>query len=305
MRHGVDTQQARSLSVASLRHWELDDVEKVLSKVKRPSPHYCFFKSDEVKPTRLPTKPEDINPFHKWWPTLWETRTQGVSPPRAMVEQSAKDGSALCVNVNGEWSLRTDRYVALSHVWIEGLQREERYGGLEKTKVTKVFELLKRAGLKSEWIWTDVLVIPGGWLTSLLEDELLTVELINSMPEVYGRADAVLILDALVLQLHSTDFVDVVVALSCGKWATRVWTYQEIKLANRAVVVTAIGGVDFADMITHMKVLEATDQPRYRGLYLWAGIMGKTALQSEILSMPVVLAIREWILTMRELSSLC
>ena len=276
MRYGVEIKQARSLAVQDLRYWEPGDVEEILNKVKRPSPDYCLFKSDQVKPTRIPKKAEDTNPFHKWWPSLWETQSQGISPPRSMVEQSAKDGSALCVNVNGEWSLRTDGYVALSHVWIEGLQREEKFGGLERTKIVKIFELLKRAELQSEWIWTDVLVIPGGGPTSPLADEMLTVELINSMPQIYGRAEAVLIFDALVLQLHSKDVLDVAVALACGKWATRVWTYQEIKLANRAVIVTAVGGVDFADMIAHLKALEDVDRLRYRALYLWAAIMGKT-----------------------------
>ena len=70
-----------------------------------------------------------------------------------------------------------------------------------------------------------MLVVPGSGPTSSLEDELLTVDLINSMPEVYGQAEAVLIFDVLVLQLHSVDPVDVAVGLACGRWATRLWTY--------------------------------------------------------------------------------
>jgi len=127
---------------------------------------------------------------------------------------------------------------------------------------------LKRAGLSSEWLWTDVLVIPGGWPTRTLQDELITVALINSMPQVYGRAEAVLIFDATVLQLHSTDHIEVAVALACGKWTTRVWTYQEIKLANRAVVVTATGGVDFSAIIATLKVFSTFDKGRYDKLYV-------------------------------------
>lgn len=280
MRHGVESQQARSTSISQLRNWEVDDVETILEKVKRLSPEYCLFKSDEVKPSKPPpTDPEDPwQPIYKIWPTLWATKPIPISPLRAMVEQSARDGTALCVNVDGEWSLRSEGYCALSHVWIEGLHRDEKIGGLEKTKITKVFELLKRAGLSSEWIWTDVLVIPGGWPTQSLADEMLTVALINSMPQVYGRAEAVLIVDATVLQLHSTDPVEVAVALACGKWATRVWTYQEIKMADRAVVVTATGGIEFADMISRLKSLTISDKPRYNQLYLWTAIMAKSDL---------------------------
>ncbi|KAE8449006.1 hypothetical protein EG329_008594 [Mollisiaceae sp. DMI_Dod_QoI] len=277
MRHGVDPQHARSASISQLRNWELNDVECILEKLKRPSPEYCLFKSDEVKPSKPAPNPEDsLKAIHKYWPTLWATKPIPVSPPRMMVEQSARDGTALCVNVKGEWSLRSEGYVALSHVWIEGLQRDEKIGGLEKTKIVKAFELLTRAGLSSEWIWTDVLTIPGGWPTASLADEMLTVALINSIPQVYGRAEAVLKFDATVLQLHSTDWIEVAVALTCGKWATRVWTFQEIKLANRAVIVTAIGGVDFAAMVSRLKSLSIFDEARYDKLYLWLAIMAKS-----------------------------
>lgn len=96
------------------------------------------------------------------------------------------------------------------------------------------------------------------------------------MPQVYGRAESVLIFDATVLQLHSTDHIEVAVALACGKWATRVWTYQEIKLANRAVVVTATGGVDFLAMIASLKVFNTFDKGRYDKLYVWIAIMAKS-----------------------------
>jgi ankyrin repeat protein len=279
MRHGVDPPQARAASISQLRNWEVDDVENILKKVKRPTPDYCLFRSAEVKPSKPPPKPGVDDPWehvYKYWPTLWATKPIPISPPRALIEQSAKDGTALCVNVKGEWSLRSEGYCALSHVWIEGLQRDESIGGLEKTKIIKAFELLKRAGLSSEWIWTDVLVIPGGWPTQSLQDEMITVAKINSMPQVYGQAEAVLIFDATVLQIHSTDHVEVAVALACGKWATRVWTYQEIKLANRAVVVTATGGVEFSAMIATLKLLSTVDEERYKKLYVWMAIMAKS-----------------------------
>ncbi|KAA8564870.1 hypothetical protein EYC84_010641 [Monilinia fructicola] len=277
LRYGIPPEHARSLAIGRLQHWNLEDVERIFHKVIRPNPEFCLFKSHEVKPTNIPSREEDVTPFQRWWPSLWDLKPHGISPPRKMVEESAKTGAALCVNVNGEWSLRQDGYVALSHVWIEGLQREEKYGGLERRKIVKVFEFLNRAGLQSEWIWTDVLVIPGGWPTAPIEDELLTVDLINSMPAVYGQAEAVLIFDALVLQLHSTDLLEVAVALACGKWATRVWTFQEIKLANRALVVTATGSVEFSDMIAHLKDLHLVNESRYKNLYQWLGIMAKSS----------------------------
>ncbi|KAJ9144093.1 Ankyrin repeat-containing domain [Pleurostoma richardsiae] len=277
MRHGVEWSQARSRAVQELRHWDIDEVDAVLTKIQRPSPEYCLFKSADVEPPGLPSDPKGRSLLQQWWPSLYRGRERWISAPRALIAQSSKEDRALCVNADGEWSLRDDGFVALSHVWAEGLQRDAAHGGVEITKIRKVFELLRRAGLESSWVWTDVLVIPGGGVpTASLMDELLTTDMINSMPAVYGGAEAVLVMDAAVMQLHSTDPLDVAVALACGRWATRVWTFQEIKLASRAVVVTATGGVDFADVVAQLKELEAVDRPKYRPLYLWAAIMSKT-----------------------------
>lgn len=277
-RHGVEQAQARDLAINTLDGLDIDVVAKVLLSIKRPSPEYRYFQTGERLVSDDGTRyKEEGNVFRKWWPSLYMSNPTWVSPPRGLVVRSAKGEGVLCVNVKGEWSLRNDGYVALSHVWIEGLQRVEEHGGFETSKLLKVFELLKRANIQSEWMWTDVLVIPGGGKpTASLEDELLTVDLINSMPTVYSKAEAVLVIDAHVLQLHSTNVLDVAIALACGKWATRVWTFQEIKLASRAVIVTATGSIEFADMTQALKTLEELDSARYRKLYLWAAIMGKS-----------------------------
>jgi hypothetical protein len=103
IRHGVDQLQARATSISQLRNWEVDDVENILKKVKRPTPDYCLFRSAEVWPSKLPPKPDDPwEPVYKYWPTLWATKPIPISSPRTMVEQSARDGTALCVNLKGE-----------------------------------------------------------------------------------------------------------------------------------------------------------------------------------------------------------
>ena len=80
-------------------------MERILKKVKRPTLDYCIFRSAEVAPSKPSPKLDDPwEPVYKYWPALWATRPIPISPPRAMVEQSARDGTALCVNVKGEWS---------------------------------------------------------------------------------------------------------------------------------------------------------------------------------------------------------
>jgi hypothetical protein len=127
-----------------------------------------------------------------------------------------------------------------------------------------------------EWVWTDALAIPGGGSpTATLEDEMLTTDVINTMSDVYTKAQAVVVFDALVLQLHPKDISDVAVAMACGKWGYRVWTYQEIKLANEAFIVTATGSYRFKDVYSYLETLKGADSPRYKGLCTWFGSLVK------------------------------
>ena len=271
-RHGVDHGLAKSNAKNVLRHWELDDLSAVLQKVQRPSRDYSYFRDIAAAKSG-----KDADAW-KWWqnpapsePSKW------VSPPRAMMQQSAQEETALCVNADGQWSLRTSGYVALSHVWIEGLQRDKVHQGLSKQKVDSIFALLHGRTIDAEWIWTDALAIPSGGdpETSALEDDMLTIDVINAMPKIYSRADAVLIIDALVLQIHTQNPVDVAVAVACGKWVTRVWTYQEIKLASRALILTASGYLEYSSVVDTLSNLKATNHSRYHSLWLQFACMMK------------------------------
>ena len=223
-RYGVAHEVARTAAIDDLREWELDDIAVILRRIKRPSRDYCYFQNPN-----LPIYKDDID-FKKWWPSLWsDTSVRWISPPRAMMEQSVQDEAALCVNAKGEWSLRTSGYVALSHVWTEGLQRDNVHDGIEQFKFKAIFDLFKAKGITAEWVWGDVLAIPAaGGSKIALEAETLTTNIINNLPKIYSRADAVIIVDALLLQMHPEDPLDVAVALICGRWASRVWTFQEV-----------------------------------------------------------------------------
>lgn len=264
-RHGVDHRVAKANSKNDLRYWELDEIAAVLKRVQRPSRDYSYFCDRSI------AKPSKITASRKWWqdpaqdePSKW------VCPPRAMMEQSAHEETALCINSHGQWSLRTSGYVALSHVWIEGLQRDKVHQGLSSRKVDSIFTLLQSRAIDAAWVWTDALAIPSGGdpETSALEDDMLTIDIINAMPQIYSRADTVLIIDALVLQLHPQNPIDVAIAIPCGRWATRVWTYQEIKLASRALILTATGCFEYGSVVDALHALKATDHPRYHSLWI-------------------------------------
>ena len=264
-RHGVEHELAKSNSMNELRDWELEEVAAVLQRVQRPSRDYSYFRDISI------AKSGKVAASRRWWPNpAQHESSEWVSPPRVMMERSAQEETALCINADGQWSLRTSGYVALSHVWIEGLQRDKIHQGLSKQKVDSIFALLQSRAVDAPWIWTDVLAIPSGGdsETSALEDDMLKTDIINTLPKIYSRADAVLIIDALVLQLHPQSLIDVAIAVACGKWTTRVWTYQEIKLANRALILTASGYFEYKSLVDALHALKATDNSRYYTLWL-------------------------------------
>lgn len=64
-----------------------------------------------------------------------------------------------------------------------------------------------------------------------------------------------IIFDALEMQLQSTNLRDVAVCLVSGKCMTLIWTYQEIYLARRALIIKGRGFVDCLDMSRQLRAL--------------------------------------------------
>ncbi|KAI4276976.1 MAG: hypothetical protein L6R35_006174 [Caloplaca aegaea] len=263
-RYGINRATAEDVAKNDLRNWEFEEIVCMLKKVKVPYRGYCYFRAPFLRASQ-----EGLD-FRTWWPSLWasDQDSRWISPPRELMYRSVQEQAALCVNAKGKWSLKRSGYVALSHVWIEGLQRDNEHSGLLDEKFRAIFALLNDRHIKAEWVWTDVLVIPGSPAKASPADEMLTIDIINTLPLIYSNADSVIIIDALVLQLHSSNLTDIAMALVCGQWTTRVWTFQEIKLAQRALVVTATGFHDYSEIVRHLDVLAAGQPACYRRMYL-------------------------------------
>lgn len=277
LRHGVDPATAKYAALNEFVGLNVAWLTEFWKRVERPRMDFCPCRDappqkNVGKYSRDSNKAADIAnewdfDFEQWLSKIFERPPKWIKAPRNLMEQAVKEDKALCLNVQGQWSLRSTGYMALSHVWIEGIQSDPDGRGFQQRQLARIFEVIKKTG--AEWIWMDVLAIPGGGgSTSTLKDEMLKIDIINTMATVYSRADAVIILDALVLQLYPQTTLDVAVALRCGKWATRIWTYQEIKLATRALVVTAHAVYDFAELI---QVLESViaDAPHMKGLHTY------------------------------------
>lgn len=236
LRYGIVPSAAHAVTMAELRHWPLDQLLSTLEKVSNPGPDLRSFNFGSTGIVSQLTallggmgKP--------YW----------MKAPLDLVERSAKDCLALCVNAAGDWSLRKDGYVAISHVWEEGIQADSQNRGIPLHHIRQILERIHET--KAEWVWLDGLAIPGASRALTLREEELKADIINNLASIYKGADAVIIFDALVMRLQSTELLDVAVTLLCGRWPTRIWTYQEICLAKRALVVTGTGIVEFVDVV--------------------------------------------------------
>ena len=192
----------------------------------------------------LPTTSDTVRRPYPWQAQHW------VKPAIALVERAANEQLALCVNARGDWQLLENDYVALSHVWDEGLYADPGNRGLPRSIIEQLFTMLQP--LNAKWLWLDSLAVPGGRRDLTLNEELVKTKLINNMDNVYRNAKYVVILDSLLLRLKSQDPVNVGVTVLFSRWATRVWTYQEVKLASCAQILTKAGFVDLRCIIERL-----------------------------------------------------
>ena len=232
---------ARSLAQVELRHWIPDQLDSVFRKVRGLAPNLRHFASDSR------ALQDGVQRRDAW-----------VRPPPSLVEQAAREKLALCVNVSGEWSLRAENFVAISHVWEEGIQADDNNRGLAKSTLDSIF--VELGHVNAAWIWLDCCAIPGGNRALTAHEQIVKKDIINSLSEIYRNADAVIILDAMIMRLQSRDLIDVAVVLLCGKWITRIWTLQEICLAKNGLVLTALGPVKFIEILLALRYLSGNQE---------------------------------------------
>jgi hypothetical protein len=180
-----------------------------------------------------------------------------VKCPMRLLRQAANANMAVCVNHHGRFSVRGSGYAAISHVWAEtmGLECNDRKvehddRGINYAHFSRIISSAVTSS-HHKWFWLDLLAVPqirGDEQDVDMLRELKT-NVVNSLIHVYRNADSVIILDSLTLQLDSVDPCTVAAILSCGRWLTRMWTYQEIKLAKKAHIVTKTSTLDFHGMV--------------------------------------------------------
>ena len=200
---GIHEEIAAAVSKNELCYWQISEVKEVFEKLDT---------TPIAVKAGLRSFSNDSTPTQGSLSTLSEG--DFLKPDVKLMLQSVEQRAALCVNEAGDFSLRDTDYVAISHVWIEGVGANLDNRGLNRSLIHKIFSRIRSLGVK--WIWLDSLAIPGGVESLSLHEEYLKASLINCLADIYRKAKAVVILDALVLRLRSTDPVETAVALSCG-----------------------------------------------------------------------------------------
>ncbi|KAK1572721.1 monocarboxylate transporter [Colletotrichum navitas] len=260
-RYGIGSQRSALAVKTELQLWEPTDVEPVLRQ--------------------LTLRGRDQNPCG---PEVNQHQIQGINPkdeyvkaPLDLVRQSVGKQAALCVNRDGMFNLMPSGYSVMSHVWEEtmgwkgpgGLEKLDlslRKRGVPKAHFVKFFD---RCG--ATWLWVDVIAMPevleDMTPTEKTEIESLRVDIINNLSSVYRRADKVVVLDSLALQLNTGSPIDVAVILSLGRWIRRMWTVAESRLGQKVWIITANGATDLDEIISLLEEeVMGSRHHRYSGL---------------------------------------
>ncbi|KAL7917865.1 hypothetical protein ACQKWADRAFT_305659 [Trichoderma austrokoningii] len=165
-------------------------------------------------------------------------------------------------------------YVALSHVWANGLGNP-RANSLPRCQVKRVAQLIaslqdqvevEQTEYKTKYrIWIDTLCCPIE-----LESKLIALERIAG---VYRNAAHVLVLDATLTGLHSQDThpAELLLRIYCASpWMRRLWTLQEGILPRSLYVQFADNAVRGYDLIVKLFVA-GNEDPRY--MRIWQDVM--------------------------------
>ena len=197
------------------------------------------------------------------------TGCKSIEAPLGEVERLVREGKIPLLRV--KWSKHRelsldvkesrydDKYVAISHVWSDGLGNEiaNSLPQCQLERISKIIEEFPRLSnnlnapglvtstrlgtkiiLKSRFFWIDTLCVPI--------DSHLKKLAINAIPAVYAGATQVLALDAEMehVSLRGSQWPEVAGRLIFSAWAGRAWTLEEAGFSTACGVRVADGCFD-------------------------------------------------------------
>ncbi|KAL8671599.1 MAG: hypothetical protein Q9168_003905 [Polycauliona sp. 1 TL-2023] len=147
-------------------------------------------------------------------------------PVMRLQEQNGR----LAVDVSGTPKTEPGNYIAISHVWADGLGGATETG-LNECQARRLSDLCSALNQSTEivWFWLDCLCIPR-------TDKDVYIRALISIRDVYLQASSVLVLDKTIMKCKmSSSTEDLYIHIYLSAWMQRMWTYEEAVLARKVI----------------------------------------------------------------------
>ncbi|KAL9615735.1 MAG: hypothetical protein Q9160_009301 [Pyrenula sp. 1 TL-2023] len=115
----------------------------------------------------------------------------------------------------------SESYVAISHVWSDGLGHPSGVNSLPECQLRRLKHLVQETGLEQPIVWIDALCVPA-------KAGLGKRNALARMADVYRNARNVLVLDSDLLSIPSIcSNEELLLRIALSKWMRRLWTLEE------------------------------------------------------------------------------
>ena len=157
-------------------------------------------------------------------------------------------------------------YIALSHVWADGLGNTKE-NSLPQCQLRHMYHLLTRfcteesteAGQKRPYLWLDTLCCPVD-----PKDKLLALA---KMPEVYREASQVLVLDSSLTEIDCRHLqpIEVMSRVFSSGWIFRLWTLNEANLASKLWMQFRDGNIELGQVLSRLSPMTEPETYHFTG----------------------------------------
>lgn len=147
------------------------------------------------------------------------TKDEHMKIPRIRISVMENDTVSISLTNDGD-------YVAISHVWSDGLGHPQGVNALPTCQIRRLHQLVLETGLGDATVWIDALCIPADYGPGK------RIALAR-MADVYRNARNVLVLDSDLLSVPSISCnEELLLRIAICKWMRRLWTLEEGTVAR-------------------------------------------------------------------------
>lgn len=159
-------------------------------------------------------------------------------------------------------------YVAISHVWADGMGSTSEKG-LPECQI----KFLNESAIASfNYLHDETLDTVPFWIDSLCIPALPEIRgaAIGLMAETYSSASAVVVIDAMMLEVSTEDTAEEqLFIMHISTWVQRLWTLQEVLLSKQLLFRVSDGLIDFRTYFTDEIVAAGFQNPLTAKLLGW------------------------------------